>query len=465
VSIRNVLTVAARDFLAVVRTKAFVIGLLFLPTILTLSSTVIPKLQKRFEERGERRFAVADFTGKVVAPLTEEMARLGRVPDVKLTVALESVALPAASAVGSPAAFQRECDRLRDELAARVRRDELFGYVVIGPDALKVGAVSAAAASSATAESPRPGDSKAADPRAVVYAARSLTAGNLKETVWGGVRTCIRRLRFADYARPDVAPETIDQLDQPPQLVENVVSGKAGEEKSRPTNAAAEQMVPVVTMILMMMGIMQSAGQLLMSTIEEKSNRVVEVLVSSISAFELLAGKVLGAWLVGLTMIVAWGGAGFSFASHQNWIRPEMFAGPNLLWFVFFFLAGYLLFASLYGSIGAMCSTIQDAQGMMMPVVILIMIPMLSMTFVMQNPESGLATALTFFPFSAPLIAVLRLTLSPPAPQWQIFVAAASVALTAWFMMWLGAKVFRTAILMTGKPPKLTEMWRMVRES
>lgn len=443
---RNILTVAWRDFLAVVRTKGFIIGLLFMPGVITLSSTVLPKLFERMADRGERRFAIADFTGELAAPMAAELQKHNERPGQKLTIALEPFPVAAA------ADFERERGRVIEELDGRVRGEELFGYVVIGPDALQV--------SSAR------DDGAASSPRAsVTYRALSLTIGDLKDSITRGLMKCVRRLRFAAFARPDVDPTTIDRIDREPDVDEFIVSRKPGEPSNVASNEVAEHVVPLVTVVLMLMGIMQSAGLLLTSTIEEKSNRVVEVLVSSVSSFDLLAGKVLGAWMTGLVMLLAWGGAGASAANHFDWLRPGMLGGPNLAWFIYFFLTGYLLFASLYASIGAMCSSIQDAQSMMFPVVILIMIPMMSMTFVTQHPDSTFSLALTFFPFTAPFIAVMRLALSPPAPQWQIAVAAASVALSAWFLLWLGGKVFRTAILMTGKPPKPSEVWRMLREA
>ena len=152
-------------------------------------------------------------------------------------------------------------------------------------------------------------------------------------------------------------------------------------------------------------------------------------------------------------------------ASEFDVLRSGIVNPLNLFWFTYFFLAGYLLFASLYAAIGAMCSSIQDAQSMMMPVVILIMIPFLSLGFVINHPDSGLSVALSWFPFSAPFVAVLRVALSPPSPIWQTALSAAIVAASAIFFMWLGGKVFRVAILMTGKPPKPSEIWRMLRTS
>jgi ABC-2 type transport system permease protein len=261
-----------------------------------------------------------------------------------------------------------------------------------------------------------------------------------------------------------VDPSLAGRIDRQTDLREFIV-GREGGKAGQKSSSAQEAIVPMVLSILLLMGVMQSAGLLLTSTIEEKSNRVVEVLVSSVSAFELLAGKVIGAWLTGLVMILAWGGAGAYTAGHFGFLKAETMSTANLAWFIYFFLGGYLLFGSLYAAIGAMCNSIQDAQNMMFPIVLLIMLPMLALGFVLNHPDSPVSVGLTWFPFSAPMIATLRLALSPPAPQWQIAVAAVIVAVSAVFLLWLGGKIFRTAILMTGKPPRPSEVLRMLREA
>ncbi len=439
----KIAAVATRDFLAVVRTKGFVIGLFFMPGVILLSS-YLPKLLDRFAERGERKFAVADFTGELASGLPETVAKKNAEPGRKLTIALELVDV--ASRDAEPGAFAPACDVIRAELEGRVRRGELFGYVVVGPRALEI-------------PPPEGGDQEPeSDEAKVVYGAKSLTVGELKQDVRDVFSELIRGARLASVG---VDRSLVGRIDRRVELDEFVVRKEASEKSS----GAQEALIPMGLVILLLMGVMQSAGLLLTSTIEEKSNRVVEVLMSSVSPFELLAGKVFGAWLVGLVMLLAWGGAGLYTANEFHVLSAGMASPGNLAWFIYFFLTGYLLFASLYVSIGAMCSSIQDAQNMMLPVILLIMIPMFSLAFVLNHPDSGLAVALTWFPFSAPFMSVLRLTLSPPAPQWQIVLAAASVAVGSLVLMWLGGKVFRTAILMTGKPPKPSDVWRMLREA
>jgi len=441
--------VAMRDFNAVVRTKGFVIGLLFMPCI-SLLSFALPKLLERFGETGERRYAVADFTGALQPALDTWAKERNGQPGQKLTVALEPVDLAARGLAGKPLAEARGA--LEQEFADRVRRGELYGWLVIGPR---------------LAEIPPP-DSETAARAAwaaeakLVYGAVSLTAGELRRELKEAVRGATRQRRL-EAAQFDAA--LLTRIEAGVETDEFVVSKEAkqggGVERS---SGAAEAILPISLVVLMLMGIMQSAGVLLNATIEEKSNRVVEVLVSSISTLELLTGKVIGSFLPGVILLLTWGGAAGFAADHFQVLRTGTLSLGNVAGYAYFFIGGFLLFGSLYLAIGSMCNSIQDAQNMMLPVVMLIMLPMLGMTHVVQHPDSAFARALTFFPFSAPMIMPMRLAQTPAPPTWQVALSAASVALGVVACLWSAAKIFRVAIFSAGKPPKLTDLWRWLRE-
>jgi len=460
--LRGVLLVAWRDFIAVVRTKGFIIGLVFLPGVIAVSA-LIPKLWERFAEVGERRFVVADFTGQLGPVLAEQVAKGNEKPGEKIKIRFEpyDVASPKS---GATRPFAETTQELELELARRARAEEIYGFVLIGPRVLEIPAQAEQEARYDDDGDRRRsvgGDAKAPmGEDDVLYGARSLTAGDVRQRVRDAVFTAVRTLRLASV---NVDVGLVRRIDDQPAVKQRLIGKREGEVVA--SSGASDSVTAFGVVFLILMGVMQSAGMLLNSTIEEKSNRVVEVLVSSIRPFELLAGKILGAWLTGLVVLVAWGAAGFFAANSHGFVRASMFSGPNLLWFLYFFLAGYLLFASLYAAVGAMCSSIQDAQSLMFPIIVLIMIPMLSLAPVMQHPDSVLSKILTWFPFSAPFIASLRLALSPAPPVWEIAVAAVSVAIGAWFLMWAGGKVFRIAIFSTGKPPRLGEIWRWVREA
>jgi len=441
--------VAMRDFNAVVRTKGFVIGLLFMPC-LTLLSLALPKLLERFGETGERRYAVADFTGALQPALDTWAKERNERPGQKLTVALEAVDLAARGLSGKPLVDARGA--IEQELAARVRSGELYGWLVIGPRLAEIpppesdGAARAAWAAEAK----------------LVYGAVSLTAGELRRELKEAVRAATRQRRLAD-AQLDAG--LLARIETGFETDEFVVAKEAkeggGVEKS---SGAAEAILPISLVVLLLMGIMQSAGVLLNATIEEKSNRVVEVLVSSISSMELLAGKVIGSFLTGVILLLAWGGAAGFVADHFHVLRSGTLSPANVALYAGFFIGGYLLFGSLYLAIGAMCNSIQDAQNMMLPVVMLIMLPMLGMMHVVEHPDSAFARALTFFPFSAPMIMPMRLAQTPAPPTWQVALSAASVAFGVVACLWSAAKIFRVAIFSAGKPPKLSDLWRWLRE-
>lgn len=456
---KRIWLVARRDFDAVVRTKGFVIGLLFMP-LLTLASIGLPKLLEKMGESGERRFAVADWSGALQQPLAEWATQRNGQPGQKLQMVLEPVDLAAAGLLDKPYSVARA--ELAEQLAQRARAGELFGWLLIGP---RVGEVPPAVRNAAGGNDAQSVGSLHEE-FGLAYAALSLTAGELRQELRNAARERIRKLRLE---RSGVDSALVARIDREILFEEFVVPREAatGDGSSAGmlrSSGGKEVAVPIALVILLLMGIMQSAGVLLNATIEEKSNRVVEVLVSSISAVELLAGKLIGAFLTGMVVLLAWGVAAGFAAGHFDLLRTGTLSGGNLAWYAFYFLGGYLLFGSVYVAIGAMCNSIQDAQNMMFPVVILIVLPMLGMTHVLQHPDSAVSMALLLFPFSAPLLMPMRLALPPPPAWWLPAASAVSVALGVLLCLWAAGKIFRVAIFSTGKPPKLRELWRWIRE-
>lgn len=446
-------TVARRDFDAVVRTKGFVIGLLFMPALVLLS-TALPKMLERFGEKGDRRVAVVDLTGQLQAPLAAWAEQRNAQPGEKLFVRLEAVEPPGAAEGGAARTLAAARAALEGELAERVRREELFGWLIIGPRVAELAPPPQEAAAAAA---------HAAEAK-LAYGAVSLTTGNLRQELRSAVRDAARRLRLA-AAGVDAAVMARVDVDVPFDEFVVAKQAKRGEDGVVRSSGMAESMVPMGLTILLLMGIMQSAGVLLNATIEEKSNRVVEVLVSSVSSVELMAGKLIGAFLTGLVVLLAWGVAAGFAADHFHLLKTETLAAANLAWYAWFFVGGFLLFGAIYLAIGSLCQSIQDAQNMMFPVVLLIMLPMMGLGHLLEHPDSALSRALTLFPWSAPMTMPTRLAQSPPPPTWQVASSAASVAAGVLFSLWAAGKIFRVGIFSSGKPPKLRELWRWLREA
>ena len=226
-------------------------------------------------------------------------------------------------------------------------------------------------------------------------------------------------------------------------------------------------------------------GQFVMQgVIQEKSNRVVEVVVSSVRPFELLMGKVLGVGAMGLTQMIVWvalAGAGMTFAgtllalfvtpadlgvptdaSAQELMAAAGITMPSIpfslvVWFLLFFVGGYLLYASLFAAVGSAVEQQQDAQNLMYPVFIPLVVPLMFVTFVVESPDSMLSLVLSLVPFFSPIIMPLRMT-AAAVPVWQTLLAFGLLVGGFVFTIWVAARIYRIGIFMYGKTPSLTEV-------
>jgi ABC-2 type transport system permease protein len=213
-------------------------------------------------------------------------------------------------------------------------------------------------------------------------------------------------------------------------------------------------------------------GQVVMtSVIEEKSSRVVEVLASTVPAQVLLAGKLLGVGAAGLTQFLVWAFslAGLSVASAGFLATLGQGAVPEisplmLAAFVAFFLLGYLLYSAMFAAVGAAVNTTQEAQSLVFIVVGPLIAAVVMFPAVLQAPDGPLATALSLFPLFTPLHMFLRMAILPP-PAWQVALSMALTAATTAGMVWIAARIYRVGILMYGKRPTFPEILRWVRHT
>ena len=223
-----------------------------------------------------------------------------------------------------------------------------------------------------------------------------------------------------------------------------------------------------VILLMMLYTTVLMWGQAVMTgVIEEKSNRVVEVVASSIPATTFLAGKLLGVGAVGLTQFLVWTGTlgvislyGAAASGMGGFVMPEISA-LVLVSFVVFFLLGYFLYSALYASIGASVNTIQEAQSLVFPVLMPLIGGMVCFPVVLQSPDGTLATVLSLIPLLTPLVMFLRITVLTP-PVWQIALGVALVLLTIVLLNWAAARIYRVGILMYGKRPTFPEILKWV---
>ncbi len=296
----------------------------------------------------------------------------------------------------------------------------------------------------------------------VVYYSKSVSdidfIANLKERLSNVVNQ--EKLRQAG-----VDPRLVEQLSTSLKIDTRKVQ-KGTVQKSSAGQVWA--MAFVFTMMLYMTSIFYG-NAVMRGVLEEKTSRIVEILLSSINAFQLMLGKILGIGLVGLIQYLFWGLMGIVGFILVSVSKPELVKYLQIhpsafIYFVIFFIIGYFQIAGLFAAVGSMASSEEDMQPLSMPVNMLVIIPFLIGFSIINDPGSSLARVLSFIPFFTPLIMFLRVLLISP-PWYEVWGSIAINIGAIVFLGWLTARIYRVGILMYGKRPNLPEVIRWIRYS
>ena len=221
--------------------------------------------------------------------------------------------------------------------------------------------------------------------------------------------------------------------------------------------------IPVGMMMILLFSVMSGAPQLLNSVIEEKMSRISEVLIGSITPFELMMGKLIGCVAVSLLLAGIYVAGGVATANYYGY--GDAIRASDIGWLLLFLLMASFMFGSLFITIGAACSDLKDAQGMMTPAMLIMMLPWMTWFAILNAPDSSVSVALSLFPTAAPFLMLLRIMIPPGPPMWQVGLAVVLAALTTLGAVYAAGKIFRTGLLMQGKAATFGEMWKWVRES
>jgi ABC-2 type transport system permease protein len=416
---RRIFLVAQREFLDNVRTKSFWIGIFVFPAVLTLA-IVVPLLLEKAKK--PREFAVLDRSGWVLDSVRAQIREAGK----RFTLVEPGLAADAAAS--------------ETRLNRMVMDERLFAYFIIGPD-------------------PVTGSDGS------LYVSRNLTDTDLRdwfqELVTNAVQ--VRRLN-----QEQIDPAIARWIQEPLTFDPRKVTGEGAEEVS--VRDKLRQWAPLVFVYLLWVAVFTVSQMLLTNTVEEKSNRIIEVLLSSVSPVQLMAGKITGIAQTGLTVIAAWI---VSFILVTRYL-PGLLGVPAsldlsvltndpiyLTSFVVYFLLGYLLFAALLVGIGAVCNTLKEAQNLMGPITILLIVPLLAMQPIGKDPNGTLAKVMSYIPPFTPFVMMNRAAGPPSIAEYAITTALLLVSIA--IALWAAAKVFRIGVLLTGKPPKLREIVRWIR--
>lgn len=229
----------------------------------------------------------------------------------------------------------------------------------------------------------------------------------------------------------------------------------------RSSGELQQLILPAAFMMLLWISVMTGGQYLLASTIEEKSNRVMEVLLSAVSPMELMSGKILGQMSAGLLVLTIYSGLGIVALITMS--AMYLIDPINLIFLGIFFFIAFFSVASLMAAVGSAVTDIHEAQTLLTPVMLVIMTPMLLMIPIAMNPDSMLARVLSFTPPVSPFVMVIRISSSSPPPLWETGLAILIGIATGYLLLRCAAKIFRIGVLMYGKPPSVGTLIKWIR--
>lgn len=415
------LALIRREFVAFARTKMFLVGTLFGP-LLMLLLIVLPLAFS--EAGGTRDLVVLDATGGEVGREVAAALDPGGEADGRYAVRVVDV---------SPEAG----DSVRAEFRARAAAEEIDGYLWLPPDI-------------ATGTGAR-------------YEGRHATSFRDLREMRGAIGEAVReeRLRAAG-----IDPQVLREALAPVELQSSGVR----EEESRGTAddlfLVAQFMGMALYLVLLLYG-----NAILRGVREEKENRVVELILSSVKPEQLMAGKVFGIGLAGLLQVAVWVGFaalamafGDDIAAAIGGSVPDL---PRIPWqagaiFLVFFAGGYFVYACIYAALGAIATSGQEAQNLQYPAIVPLFVAFMMVFAVTDDPGGTLAVVGTLIPLTSPLVVPVRAALAP-VPWTELALSLALLIITCWAFLWIAGRTYKVTILATGQRPSFSQLFRWIR--
>ncbi len=437
---RKLPVVAVREFQAAVKTKAFIFTMVAMPVIWGGMIGFQVLMRDKVDIR-EKRIAVLDYSpGGRLFEVIAQAANERNERDIFKGEGAERRQIKPRYLVEKAEGLPDDPLKATLALSDRVREEKLFAFLVIGPDVLDPGT-----------DALRAG---------VQYHSNSPTYDDVLD--WAAVKLNdrIRQLRL-EALRLD--PDLVRRATQRTPVANlGLVSQDAAGNivRAEETNELANIFVPMGLMMLMFMAVMVGATPLTQSVIEEKMNRIAEVLLGSVTPFQLMFGKLIGTVGVSLTIVTFYLIGGFVAIRYSGY--GQLFPAQVICWFVVFQSLAVLLYGSLFAAIGAAVSDMKEAQAIITPVMLFLVFPMLVWINVVKEPTSTLSLILSLIPSATPMLMVLRQSVPPGIPLWQPALGVVLVLITTVFCVFAAGRIFRVGILMQGRGAKVGEMLRWV---
>ena len=420
---RRIRAIAWREFRYTALTKGFLIGAIILPGIMFAAIPLLPMLMSSKSAPLIGRVVVIDPTNSL-APSLEMSLPMS---------AQKTLENQDNSSISEPLKVELTVENISDtkridEFRAQLKESSLRALIIVTP----------------SADGP--------DAELLVPSGASPRHTTILESA---LREAVTR------ARVNQANENYDRLSKlmgRSAIETRRVSPEGNESKE---NAQLRMLVPAGFMFLLWIAVFTSGNYLLTSTIEEKSSRVMEVLLSAASPIELLTGKLVGQAGVAGVMLLMYGGVGLAGLGAAAML--DVVPLQHLLWMLVWFPLAYFTVAAIMVSIGSAVSDLREAQSLIGPAMLALTIPLMLWLPIVESPNGMLATVSSFVPPAAPFVMILRLTAAnEPVPMWQALLAVFVNVLTVAAILWSGARIFRVGVLMQGKTPTPRELLRWI---
>ncbi len=428
---RKTCIISAREYLAAVRSKSFIISVVLMPVFMT-GGVLAQKLGQKIGDTSTYRVAVMDCSpGAALAGTIESAVKAHNEHDL-LDSSGRQVHGKFEIEPVTPVNWSDSAalDRQRLSLSDRVRSGELLAFVEIGPAVLNAS---------------RPG---AGDAATIRYSTNRPTYPDFLTLLQTTLPSTVIEKRFAGQG---AELQKIQPLLALPQVVEcGLVESSNGKITYQShSSQIVTVLIPIVLIVMMFLVTLIGTSPIAMNVVEEKQLRIAEVLLGSVTPFELMIGKLLGGVGVSLTLAAIFFGGAYYLA--WKFGMAGYVPGAAIAWFFFFMIVGTFMYGAMFAAAGASCSNIKEVQSFIMPMMLLIALPMFLLGPMMQNPSGPLGRALSFFPLSAPTVMVLRVTIPPGVAAWQPILAALITLVTTVALVWAAGRIFRVGILMQGK--------------
>lgn len=446
----KIAAVIRREYMERVRTKAFWIGTFLIPVFFI--GYIAIQIATSRKTSGERKIAVVDATGKLFAALErdlrareqERMKQPAGQADQDQTPEEQVRAAGARGRRGIHWVLEKRepganLEQTKEALRKEVLDKEIHAYLILQPDLL------------------------VKDPAEAEYHSTSVSEFVTLEEMRESINRVVLKEKIARRGLP---PELSSELEKRVQLNSFKVTAEGSTEEKGGGIYAALMLMFIMYMTFFMYGLQNLRG-----VIEEKTNRIVEIIIASVRPTELMLGKIIGIGLVGLTQYLVWSlvAMNLSLPGIASLMSGTEMGVPTIRfavigYFMLFFLLGYFLYASIYTAVGAPFNTDQEAQQLAMVPGMFMVGVWAVFPAIMNNPNGGTAVFASLFPMTAPLVMFMRTAISEP-PAWQILTSVAILILSIIAMAWVAGRIYRVGILMYGKKPTIPEILRWVRYS